>query len=273
LITRLTKASAAVLALATLALSACSNQGSIPGSAGSPGAAPNAPQSAIGKHPRTASSSDFEWVRAVGAPGQKAVAQCRAGYTVIGGGSSSSDGSPVGDGAPDISTNSWVVTPGGSNVTAYSQASCASTSLGLGSFKWVAAANSNGLAGATCGAGYMLITGYGSNGVVKASWFNPDTNTFWISGKASAHASCAATSLGITIKHAWNQSQYPDHVFANCGTGNVVIAGSMGDEQWPGPPIQEHPAGGAIPSTVGDLVWYAFGSAANIVTWAACVPN
>jgi hypothetical protein len=215
-------------------------------------------------------ASDFKQVAAWGGEGKPAVAQCAQGYKVIAGGTSSSDGSPVGTGLPDSNRTGWVVKPSNSKASAEAFATCiARKGPGTG-FQWRSGYPTSGLAAAQCHVGYMLITGYGS-GTVTASWFDPDTNTYWVSGGGTAYASCARSDLGIIIKHAWNQSQKPKSVFAGCGSGYSVIGGSMGDSAWPGPPIQEHPGDASAPSAHGFHGWWTFSNALNELTWAACV--
>jgi hypothetical protein len=243
-------------------LSACSggpHSTAVPGQGPLPGSA----------QLRTLSSSDFKRVAAWGSKGQPAVAGCPPGYKVIGGGSSSSDGSSVSTGYPTSSYSGWVVkTATGASAEAF--ATCVSQSVFRESFRWRTGAPISSIAEAQCRSDFNAITGYGL-GAVKSSWFDPGTNAFWVTGGGTAYASCVRGDAGIFIKHAWNQSQKPKTVFAGCGTGNVVIAGSMGDSQWPGPPIQQHPGNPGAPSEHGDRGWWTFSNAQNELTWAACV--
>ncbi len=214
-------------------------------------------------------NSDFKRVVSWGAKGVAAVAQCPSGYRIVAGGSSSSDGSSVGTGHADLYRNSWIVKPD-SSASALAFATCAATKIARQVFRWRSADPISGLAAAQCRQHFTLITGYGI-GTVKASWFNASTNTYWVAGGGTAYASCARSDAGIVIRHAWNQSQKPKVVFAGCGDGYAVIGGSMGDSQWPGPPVQQHPGLGSGPGTHGYAGWWTFSNALNQLTWAACV--
>jgi hypothetical protein len=246
------------MAVALVSLAACSGSKN-----------PAIPTESNALVPQSISSADFKRVAAWGSNGQKAVAQCPQGYRVVAGGSSSSDGSSVGTGVPDSTHTAWVVKPQ-SSVSAEAFASCLRTSLARKTFRWLSAAASSGLAAAQCRPNYMLVTGYGT-GTVTTSWFNPATNTYWVGGGGTAFASCARLGSGIVIKHAWNKSQKPKNVFAGCGDGYTVIAGAMGDNAWPGPPIQQHPGIPASPGRHGYTGWWTFSNAQNELTWAACV--
>ncbi len=197
------------------------------------------------------------------------MAQCPQGDKVIAGGSSSSDGSSVGTGYTDSHRNSWIVKPH-ANASAEAFATCITRKAPGSSFEWRVSLPVSGLAGARCRSGYGLITGY-AVGATASSWFDGGTNTFWVSGGATAYASCARDDDGIVIEHAWNKSQTPKTVYAGCGHGYTVIGGSMGDSQWPGPPIQEHPGAASGPGVHGYNGWWAFSNAQNELTWAACV--
>jgi hypothetical protein len=220
-------------------------------------------------HSHAVTSSNFKRIAAWGPKGKRAVAHCPRGYTVIAGGSSSSDGSFVGTGHPTTPRDGWIVKPSAS-ARAESFATCASAAVWRTNFRWGSGKPASGIAAAQCRAGYTLITGYGM-GTVKASWFDPSTNTYWVTGGGTAHASCVRSDAGVLVKHAWNQSQGPKDVYAGCGSGYTVIAGSMGGSEWPGPPIQEHPGAASAPSAHGYRGWWAFSNATNALTWAACV--
>ena len=196
-------------------------------------------------------------------------AECPSGDKVVAGGSSSSDGSFIGAGWADDKGVAWVVSP---RPTAKGEAFAACVSIkDVGSlFTLVSARPINNLASATCGSGYSLITGYG-RGTVHKSWFDPGQKTFFVRGGGVAYASCVKDNTGVMIKHAWNRSQFPKNVFAGCGGGNTVIAGSMGNNEWPGPPVQSHPGVGSNPATHGYAGWWTFSHEANELTWAACV--
>jgi hypothetical protein len=216
-------------------------------------------------------SSDFAHVAAWGSKGKLAVAQCPQGYSVVAGGTSSSDGSGVGTGYAGTGRTSWIVKPD-SSASAEAFATCTSHTIARTDFRWRTVGPTSGVAAAQCRSGYVLITGYGV-GSVAASWFNSNTNTYWVTGGATAYASCARSDAGIVIRHAWNKSQKPKNVYAGCGDGYSVIGGSMGDSQWPGPPIQQHPGVSTNPGTPGYDGWWTFSDAANELTWAACVPS
>jgi hypothetical protein len=259
---RLKAAFAMIVVVATL--SACS----APRSIAVPG---QGPLSGSAEFVRTLTASDFTRVVAWGSKGQPAVAACHPGYKVVGGGSSSSDGSFVGTGYPTSSHTGWVVkTTSGASAEAF--ATCTSNALFRASFRWRKGTAISGVAMARCRSGFNVVTGYGL-GTVKSSWFDPGANAFWVTGGGTAYASCARDGVGVFLRHAWNQSQKPKTVFAGCGTGNVVIAGSMGDNQWPGPPIQQHPGDATSPSTHGYQGWWTFSNAQNELTWAACVKD
>lgn len=214
-------------------------------------------------------SSDFKHAAAWGSKGAPAVAQCPQGYRVIAGGSGSSDGSFVGTGSPSGNNEAWVAKPMGS-ASAEAFATCVAAKVAYHYFRWISAGPVSGIAAAQCVGGFTLVTGY-NLGTAKASWFDASTNTYWVTGGASAYASCARPGAGILIRHAWNQSQNPKDVYAGCGTGYAVIAGAMGNTAWPGPPTQEHPGDASGPSVHGYHGWWTFSNAQNQLTWAACV--
>ncbi|HYL27867.1 MAG TPA: hypothetical protein VEW74_08525, partial [Candidatus Nitrosotalea sp.] len=175
----------------------------------------------------------------------------------------------VGTGYAGSNHTAWLVKPD-SSASAESFATCASRAGAGKYFLWRSAAPTSGLAAAQCHVGYTLVTGYGT-GTVSTSWFAASTNTFWVGGGGTAYASCVRNGVGIVIKHAWNTSQKPKNVFAGCGTSYTVIAGSMGDNAWPGPPVQEHPGLPSSPGQHGYRGWWTFSNAQNELTWAACV--
>lgn len=222
-----------------------------------------------GVQPDAVTSSDFKRLAAWGSKGIPAVAQCPQGYKVIAGGASSSNGSFVGTGHAEPNLNSWVVKPD-SNASALAFATCVSLKHAP-SFHWETGASVSGLSGARCRAGFTLIGGYGV-GTVSRSWFDPNTNTYWVAGGGTAYASCARNYAGVVIRHAWNKSQKPKTVYAGCPSGYTVIGGAMGDSAWPGPPIQEHPGVSGGPGRHGYAGWWTFSNALNELTWAACVP-
>lgn len=261
-IQRLSFKNACAFSVALISLSACSGSAIPTGLRTSTNA---------GTQSQTLTSTDFKRVVAWGAKGKIAVAQCPQGYRVVAGGSSSSDGSFVGTGYANSNFNSWYVKPD-SNASAEAFASCLSKKLARSNFHWRSAGSISGVAGAQCRAGYTLVTGFGLGNDVTNEWFNATTNTYWVTGGATAYASCAKNSAGIAIKHAWNKSQKPKSVYAGCGSGYSVIGGSMGDTQWPGPPIQEHPGVASGPGKIGYDGWWTFSNALNELTWAACVP-
>jgi hypothetical protein len=250
-------ASAAAVALTVL--SACSGLGM--------------PSFSTGQNPfaitplRILTSKDFTRPVKWGTPGAAARAECPSGSKVVAGGSASSNGSFIGTGYAD-GGKAWVVQPS-SGVKGEAFASCVSIAA-VGSLFAVASAKPiNGLAVAQCGSGFILITGYGRGGPITRSWFEP--TSYWVRGGATAYASCVRSDAGVMIKHAWNRSQHPKVVYAGCGGGNAVIAGSMGNSEWPGPPIQSRPGVGSGPGVPGYDGWWSFSNAANQLTWAACV--
>jgi hypothetical protein len=250
------------LAVVAIALSACS------GSKGASAIPPDLSTEA-GTQPQSLNSSEFKRIAAWGAKGRIAVAQCPQGYRVVAGGSSSSDGSFVGTGYANSSFDSWYVHPA-SNASAEAFASCLPKSLARSNFNWRSAGAISGIADVQCRGGYTLVTGFGV-GTITGSWFNAGTNTYWVSGGAIAYASCARAAAGVVIRHAWNRSQKPKSVYAGCGSGYSVIGGSMGDNAWPGPPIQEHPGIASGAGQHGYDGWWTFSNAMNELTWAACV--
>jgi len=252
----LKKATAAALALT--ALSGCSAIGMSSFSTG---------QNPFATPLRILTSKDFTRPVKWGATGAPARAECAAGSKVVAGGSASSDGSFVGTGFAD-GTTAWVV-PATPKAKAEAFASCVSVAAVGSLFTFVSAKPISGLAVAQCGSGFMLITGYGRGGAITASWFEP--TSYWVRGGAMAYASCVKSDAGVSVKHAWNRSQHPKTVYAGCGGGNAVIAGSMGNREWPGPPIQSRPGVASSPGAPGYDGWWTFSNAANELTWAACV--
>ena len=216
-------------------------------------------------------SVDFKRIVAWGSAGAPAVAQCPAGYKIVAGGSSSSNGSFVGTGYASTTLDAWIVKPA-SNASAESFATCVAHDVAHTDFKWESGGPTSNVAAARCPSGYLLVTGYGV-GSVKTSWFNSDTNSYWVTGGGTAYASCVRSDAGVVIKHAWNESQNPKDVYAGCGSGYTVIGGSMGDTQWPGPPVQQHPGVESSPGMHGYDGWWTFSNASNELTWAACVPQ
>jgi hypothetical protein len=253
---------AGAIAIGLALLCACSSGSNGANSGALPGAA---------EHVQPLKSSDFKRVAAWGPKGKPAVAQCPQGEKVIAGGSSSNDGSFVGTGYASSSRNAWIVKPN-AGASAEAFATCVARG-GIGPrFQWRSGYPLSGIASAQCREGYVLVTGYGT-GTVTASWFNPDTKTYWVSGGGSAYASCARSDTGVFIRHAWNQSQKPKSVFAGCGSGFAVIGGAMGNSAWPGPPIQQHPGVPSSPGIHGNRGWWTFSNALNELTWAACVQS
>ena len=245
------------IAILSITLPACSGSQSAP-------MIPSAGQLSI-------TSADFKRVVAWGSPGKLAVAQCPQNYKVVAGGSASSDGLFVGTGYADSNNTSWIVKPN-SSASAESFATCVHKGLIGRQFHWIAATSVSGLAAAQCPISSMLITGYGT-GTVDTSWFDPSTSTYWVSGGGNAYASCVRRTAGVVIRHAWNKSQKPKNVYAGCPSGYTVIAGAMGDSQWPGPPLQQHPGPPGNPGKNGYEGWWTFSNALNELTWAACVPT
>jgi hypothetical protein len=219
--------------------------------------------------PLVLTSKDFTQFAKWGGVGSTVRAECPSGYQVVAGGSSSSDGSFIGAGSADDAGIAWVVTPS-PKAKGEAFATCVSTTRVGSLFARVSAKPVSGLAGATCASGFTLFTGYG-RGKIDKSWFEPGRNTFWVRGGGTAYAQCVKTAAGVMIRHAWNRSQFPKFVYAGCGGGNTVIAGSMGDKEWTGPPVQSHPGVASSPGIHGYAGWWTFSHAANELTWAACV--
>ena len=236
-----------------------------------PISSPSTAMEATARSSPAVTSNDFKRVAAWGSTGAPAVAQCPQGYKVVAGGSSSSNGSFVGTGYASTALDAWIVKPA-SNASAESFATCVAHRVGRADFKWKTGGPSSDVAAARCPAGYVLVTGYGV-GAIKASWFDSNTNSYWVTGGGTAYASCVRGDAGVIIKHAWNESQNPKTVYAGCGSGYTAIGGSMGDSQWPGPPIQQHPGDESSPGTHGYDGWWTFSNASNELTWAACVPT
>jgi hypothetical protein len=244
-----------------LLLAACS-------AAAGPAAVPVGRAAAAGLRPLT--SANFTWVNAWGPRGAAAIAQCPQGDRVVAGGSASSDGSFVGTGVPLSTGTAWSVKANSSKSYAQAFASCVSGSVFKTYFKWKRAPSVNNYAGAQCDAGSTMIFGYGP-GATGSSWFNAGTNTFWVAGGGSSRAMCVLAAAGITIGHAWNKSPKPQHVYAGCGDAATAVAGSMGNSEWRGPPVQERPGivqGHQPPGTMG---WWTSSNADNELTWVACV--
>src|SRR5581483_1294584 len=202
----------------------------------------------------TVTIADFKRIVSWGAKGKSAIAQCPHPYKIVAGGSSSSDGSNVGTGYADKNVNGWIVKPD-SSAAAEAFATCVLRGRFGSGFHWRSSTPISGIAGAQCPSGWMLLTGY-ARGTVTASWFDPRTNTYWVTGGGTAYASCVRKRLGVVIRHAWNKSQKPKAVYAGCGAGYTAIGGSMGDNAWPGPPIQQHPGIDSDPGKHGYNGWW-----------------
>lgn len=221
-------------------------------------------------HRQTVTAADFKRVVAWGSKGQLAIASCPQNYKVIAGGTSSNDGSFVGTGYANSKYTAWIVKPqAGASAEAF--ATCVEKGpIGL-YFKWHDSTPVSDIADAQCPADENIVTGFGT-GTVTNSWFDPSTNSYWVIGGGIAYAMCANSGVGIVVRHAWNKSQKPKTVYAGCGKGYEVVGGAMGDNQWPGPPIQQHPGIASGPGKNGYDGWWTFSNANNELTWAACVP-
>jgi hypothetical protein len=217
----------------------------------------------------------FLWISVTGNAGQNAAATCPSGYRLVGGGSSSVDGSAVGIGWGKPAANTWYVQPGGKSTQAISIASCVSTTVPKAAFKWRLNPSGGGVATVQCPAGYVLVSGFAlitASGQQITKTYVKNGNAFFVDGGASAGASCGRGASGVATFTTWNASQDPKQVFASCPTGFSVIGGNSGTSDWPGPPIQQH-RGTSTPGVAGSAGWWVLSNGKNVVSYAVCVPN
>lgn len=251
---------------AAVALNACgqpSNESS---------AMPAANSAALTPH---VNAKKFTWASKTGAAGQTVGVKCPSGYRLVGGASSSVDGSPVGIGYARPLTNTWYVAPGSKSTQAIAIASCVATSVSRSTFVWMLHPSGGGVATVQCPNGYVLITGFAkitANGQQISKTYVQGNNAFFVTGGASAGASCGKGAAGIATFTKWNTSQEPKQVYSPCSTGFSVIGGNTGSSEWPGPPVQQH-RGSSAPGVVSSAGWWVFSNGKNVVSYAVCVPN
>ena len=217
----------------------------------------------------------FTWVSKTGSAGQTVGAACPSGYRLVGGGSSSVDGRPVGIGWGQPLNNTWWVAPSSKSVQAIAIASCVSKSVAKSTFVWLLRPSGGGVATVQCPSGYVLISGFAritAKGQQISKTYVQGTNAFFVTGGASAGASCGKGAAGIATFPKWGASQEPKQVFSPCPTGFSVIGGNTGTSQWPGPPVQQH-RGASSPGVVSSAGWWVFSNGKNVVSYAVCVPN
>lgn len=217
----------------------------------------------------------FMWVSKTGSAGQTVGVKCPTGFRLIGGASSSVDGSAVGIGWPKPLTNTWYVQPSTSSVKAIAIASCVSSSVKRSMFTWRIQPSGGGVATVQCPNGFVLITGFAkitAKGQQITQTYVQNGNAFFVKGGASAGASCGKGAAGIATFGKWGASQEPKQVYSPCATGFSVIGGNTGSSEWPGPPVQQH-RGTSSPSVVGSAGWWVFSNGKNVVSYAVCVPN
>ncbi len=217
----------------------------------------------------------FTWISKTGSAGQTVGVKCPTGYRLIGGASSSVDGSAVGIGWAKPLTNTWYVQPSTSSVKAIAIASCVTKSVPRSTFAWLIQPSGGGVATVQCPSGFVLISGFAkitAKGQQITQTYVQNGNAFFVKGGASAGASCGKGAAGIATFGKWGASQEPKKVFAPCATGFSAIGGNTGTSQWPGPPIQQH-RGTSTPGVVGSTGWWIFSNGKNVVSYAVCVPN
>lgn len=252
--------------MAAIVLNACG------GPSNGSNALPAATNAALAPH---LTVKKFTWVSQTGAAGQTVGVKCPNGYRLIGGGSSSVDGSPVGIGWGQPTKNTWWVQPSSNSVKAIAIASCVVKKGTKNLFTWVQNPSGGGVATVQCPNGYVLITGFAkitAQGQKITQTYVQNGNAFFVKGGASAGASCGKGAAGIATFPKWNTSLNPKQVYSPCGTGFSVIGGNTGSAQWPGPPIQQH-RGTSNPNVLGSAGWWVFADGQNVVSYAVCVPN
>jgi hypothetical protein len=217
----------------------------------------------------------FTWVSNTGAEGQKVSVRCPSGYRIVGGASSSVDGSAVGIGWGKPKANAWVVKPSSSTAQAIAIASCVSTTVPASTFVWKLHPSGGGVASVQCPSGYVLVTGFAritAKGQQITKTYVQGNDAFFVEGGAAAGASCGRGAAGITTFPKWGASQNPKEVYSPCAGGFSVIGGNTGTSSWPGPPIQQH-RGNGTPGVVSSAGWWVFANGTNVVSMAVCVPN
>ncbi|HZY99652.1 MAG TPA: hypothetical protein VFE36_08770 [Candidatus Baltobacteraceae bacterium] len=254
------------LFITAIALNAC----------GGPSSGSNAvPSSASAVLTPHVTAQKFTWVSKTGSAGQTVGAKCPTGFRLVGGASSSVDGSPVGIGWGKPLTNTWNVDAGSNATRPIAIASCVGTSVSKSTFKWLVHPSGGGVATVQCPSGYVLISGFAkitAKGQQISKTYVQGNNAFFVTGGASAGASCGKGAAGIATFTKWNTSQDPKQVYSACPTGFSVIGGNTGSSQWPGPPIQQH-RGTSAPGVVGSAGWWVLSNGKNVVSYAVCVPN
>ncbi|HEY1976367.1 MAG TPA: hypothetical protein VGG89_07480 [Candidatus Baltobacteraceae bacterium] len=254
------------LFMAAIVLNACG------GPSNGSNAMPAANNAALSPH---LTVKKFVWVSNTGAAGQTVGVKCPNGYRLIGGASSSVDGSAVGIGWGQPTKNTWWVQPSSNSVKAIAIGSCVVKSGTKGLFKWLLRPSGGGVATVQCPSGFVLISGFAkitASGQQISQTYTQNGNAFFVKGGASAGASCGKGAAGIATFPRWNTSLNPKQVYSPCGTGFSVIGGNTGTSQWPGPPVQQH-RGTSTPGVVGSDGWWVFAGGENVISYAVCVPN
>jgi hypothetical protein len=135
-----------------------------------------------------------------------------------------------------------------------------------------------------CDSGYDLMMGYGSTdgGHVGVEYpvygSGSGKNEFVIDGSSSgtvtAHISCIRDSEDIVVKDAWGTGSSVVGCPESGTEPYIVVAGSMGNGDYPGPPLYEYPTG---TGSTGANIWHAFNynypdSMTPVLAHAVCAP-
>jgi hypothetical protein len=235
-----------------------------------------------GRAHRDVNSSNFTWVAVFGDTDANAEADCPSTWKVIGGGTNTSNVTFVGIGHYNSDKTGWIA-PATSGGKSEAFASCVAPTTYSDYFEWVATSGSGG-ATVTCDSGYDLVMGYGSTATGHVGVEYPvygsgaGKNEFVLDGSSSgtvtAHASCVRDSEAVIVHDVWGDGS---SIAACPETGSlpyIIIGGSMGNGDYPGPPLEEYPTG---TGSGNNNEWHTFNfnwpnSTTPVLAHAVCAP-
>lgn len=298
------RASVALVAVGSILLSACAGQGPL-GTGPLAGIASNGAYSKVGlaqnpylqdiigpnehrffhigaKVHKGVNSSNFTWVVKWGKVNADAEADCPSGWMVIGGGTNDSNVTFIGIGHHNSAKTGWIAPATGSGESE-AFASCVAPQTYTDYFEWV---NNSGNGGATvtCDSGYDLVMGYGSTtnghvGVEYPVYGEGSGKNEWVvdgesTGNVTAHASCVRDSEAVIFVNEWGTGSAVSACPENGSLPYIIIGGSMGNGDYPGPPLYEYPTS---TGSGGNNVWHTFNynypnSTTPVLDHALCAP-